>query len=101
MRRTEQQLDALIELVKTGGHTMSHTISKGKASVTCANCQIVDVGGYDEDYHIAFCPLHAAAPALLAEVKHLITILLTPGSFHASNDYLEELQALITTAEGR
>ena len=54
---------------------MSQTIARGKASVLCQRCRIVDHGGYDEDYRIAFCPLHAAAPELLKALQGLQPLL--------------------------
>jgi len=41
--------------------------------MSCPDCKIVDVSP-DEYVHlkIAFCPLHAAAPALLAALKNIL-----------------------------
>lgn len=54
---------------------MSQTIAQGKATVSCQQCRIVDYGRYDEDYRIAFCSLHAAAPELMALLKEVVNTL--------------------------
>lgn len=73
-RYTEQQLDRLVETVRTGRvPRMSQTTTCGCEATAHYGDKVV--GQPEGTLHvvvddIAYCPLHAAAPELLAAVKH-------------------------------
>ena len=77
---------------------MSRTISQGRISQSCPQCTIVDTGGYDEDYRITLCPLHAAAPELLAAAKRAEIFCKINDS---TGRIARQLHAAILKAEGR
>ena len=78
---------------------MSHTIAKGTVSVACQACAIVDVGSYDEDYRIQFCPLHAAAPELVAALQDLYSVFQELRNVNTA-PWLDKANAAIAHAQG-
>ena len=107
MKRKDQQLDRIMETVRTGRAPMNHTRKEPCGCKTglfpepieCVVCHQINPVDH---YTLTYCPLHAAAPELLAACVYALNELKHPHP-NPENAKLtiQELEQAIRHAEGR